>query len=204
MPLWQTGELVAIGADPYAEPDRQQSMFAADLIREAGVVPIQILVQNHGPRPMKVRRSEMTLEFPETRLSPVDASRVVEMLMGRAPRASTKDVDSRPQSPSARSVWFPADILLIPIAVSLAPIWVPIVIVSGGSDAKASEARLADYQAKEFQDVTLDTNTAAHGFVYFYPGLFYADPLREATLIVRVVDAEDESRVTDFRLGFSR
>ena len=207
MPVWQTRDLVAVGADPYAEPDRQQSIFAADLIGKTGVVPIQVLVQNQGPRPIKVRRSEITLEFPETRLSPVDASRVVEMLMGRAPRASIKDVDPGPQSASARSVWVPADITFIPIAVFLAPIWIPIAIVASVSkvpEAKEREGRLADYQAKEFQDAILDTNTAARGFVYFYPRLFYADPLREATLVVRVADAEDESHFTDFRLRLSR
>lgn len=216
MPLWQTGELVAVGADPYFEPDRQTLIFAADLIGKAGVVPIQVLVQNQGPRPVKVRRSEITLElFPEileggespariaARLSPIDASRVFRMLMGTPGPSSieTEDVGPRPQVTSRRG---PEDGTVIYFMVLLAPIWIPWAIVSAPSEAKEREARLADYQAKEFQDAILDANTTAHGFLYFYPRFWAADSLREATLVVRVVDAEDESRFTDVRLRLSR
>ena len=207
MPLWQTGDLVAVGADPYAAPDRQQSIFAADLIGKAGVVPIQILVQNHGPRPMKVRRSDITLEFPETRLGPIDPYTVVVLLMGPNSRGSTstREVDPR----FMRDVVNPGSTYVIPFLIPLAllvPIFIPR-LIADSAEAKAIDARRADYQAKEFRDAILDTNTAAHGFVYFAPFTFYADSglrLSEATLVIRIADAEDESRFTDFRLRLSR
>ena len=205
MPLWQTGDLVAVGADPYAEPDRQQSIFAADLIGEAGVVPIQVLVQNHGPRPMKVRRSDITLEFPETRLGPIDPYTVVALLMpGRYPSSGSSESSGLPKPVGPVDATALGLGLLVLLVVL--PFFIP-ALIAESAEAKAREARRADYQAKEFQDAILDTNTVAHGFVYFYPFPFYADPalrLSEATLVVRVADAEDESRSTDFRLRLSR
>ena len=97
MPVWQTRDLVAVGVDPYAEPDRQQSIFAADLIGKAGVVPIQILVQNYGPRQMKVRRSEITLEFPQTRLGPTDSYTVIALLMPGPFRGSSSETSGLPK-----------------------------------------------------------------------------------------------------------
>ena len=141
MPAWQDEGAVAAGADAYVQPERQQAIFGAAL-GDAGVLAIQVFVQNHGAHSVQVRRADLELGLPDGRkLSPSVAAAVVAAALA-PPRETTKSGT------------------LTRIGRSLVP---------AGSGEQASSARLGDYKSKEFQDVTLGPSETAHGFVYFIP-----------------------------------
>ncbi len=161
MPAWRTEGAVGAGADPYVQPDRQKAMFGGNL-RNEGVLAVQVLVENRGDRRQLVRRSEIALGLPDgTQFSPSNAS-----------SASAK----------LQSI---GGVVGSTIAFGLIGF-----LVSSSANEQASAARLADYQSKELQDVTLGKDQPAHGFVYFIPPAG-TQAFNEATLSVRFVDAED-------------
>ncbi len=163
MPAWRDEGAVAAGADPYVQPERQQAVFA-EALGEAGVLPIQVFVQNHGARGVRVRRADLTLRLPEGRdLSPSVAA-VVAAALARAGGAAE-----------------------IGTLASLGRL-----LAAASPGDRARTARLADYKSKEFHDVTLGRAEAAHGFVYFIPPAG-TPAFDAATLTVSFVDAEEAS-----------
>ncbi|MFQ5520114.1 MAG: hypothetical protein ACE5FK_01850 [Candidatus Methylomirabilia bacterium] len=161
MPVWTTEGTVALGADPYVQPDRQTAVFDADL-NGAGVLPIQVLLRNEGTRQRLIRPSNMSLVLPVgSEISSAGASAVAAKL------ESTGGV----------------------VGASIAFGLIGFLVASSAED-KARAARLADYRGKELQDVTLKKDESAHGFVYFIPppGTPAFD---DATLTVRFVDVEE-------------
>jgi hypothetical protein len=141
MPAWQEEGMVAAGADPYVQPERQQAIFSAAL-GEARVLAIQVLVQNRGSQSVRVRRADLTLGLPDGRkLIPSVGAAVVAAVLAPPPEAR----DRRTLAGIGRS------------------------LVPSGAGEEAISARLADYQGKEFRDVTLGPSETAHGFVYFIP-----------------------------------
>jgi len=165
MPGWVTEGAVAIGADPHVQADRQKAVFDADL-GEAGVLPVQVLVQNRGDRGLLVRRSDIALVLPDARmLSPAGASAVAAKLE------------------SIGGV----------VGASIAFGMIGFLAASSAED-KARAARQTDFRSKELQDVTLGKEESVHGFVFFIPPQG-TPAFDEATLTVRVVDVEDGSSV---------
>lgn len=129
---------ITVGADPYVQPDRQDAVFDGDL-RKAGILPIQILLQNNGDRRLLVRRSNITLVLPDGRqISPVGATAVAVKV------------------PPKGGGW----------GYGLG--FYGLVAESMAAD-KARQGRVADYRNKELQDVTLVKGESAHGFIYFVP-----------------------------------
>ncbi len=136
MPAWQIENEMAVGADPYVQPDRQDAVFDSDL-RTAGILPIQVLLQNNGDRRLLVRRSNITLMLPDGRqISPVGATAVAVKV------------------PAKGGGWGYGLGTFGLVAESMA-------------EDKARQGRVADYRDKELQDVTLVKGESAHGFVYF-------------------------------------
>lgn len=161
MPAWRTEGIAAAGADPYVQPDRQKGVFDADL-NDAGVLPIQLLVQNEGDRGMLVRPSDIRLVLPDGRqIGPVGTAAVVAKL----------------EKPSMH--FWPTFFLGLPGA-----------LVSMSASDKARGDRQGDYRSKEFRDATLRKGQSAHGFVYFIPPAG-TPAFTEATLTVRCVDTEE-------------
>lgn len=64
MPAWNTGGAVSVGADPYTQPARQATVFGGNL-QAAGVIPIQVFVQNREERRLVIRPSDMVLALPD-------------------------------------------------------------------------------------------------------------------------------------------
>lgn len=138
MPAWQIENSMAVGADPYVQPDRQDAVFDGDL-RAAGILPIQVLLQNNGYRRLLIRRSNITLILPDGRqISPVGATAVAVKV------------------PAKGGGWGYVPGIYGLVAESMA-------------EDKARQGRVADYRDKELQDVTLVKGESAHGFVYFAP-----------------------------------
>ncbi len=74
MPGWVTERGVAVGADPYGQPERQAAFFGPRL-RGMGVLPVQLLIRNDGDRGVLVRPYEIALRLPDGRaLAPVGSA----------------------------------------------------------------------------------------------------------------------------------
>ncbi len=64
MPVWRTERALAVGVDPYVQPERQQAVFDAKL-HERGVLPIELFTQNQGDRVLRLDHGNIALEFPD-------------------------------------------------------------------------------------------------------------------------------------------
>ncbi|MGH7186134.1 MAG: hypothetical protein ACREIB_07660 [Pseudomonadota bacterium] len=160
MPIVHVQEGFSVAADPYIEPDRQRSVFDADL-GGAGVLAFHVFVENKSGKPTIIRRSDMSLTPPEgTRIGPESAN-----------SAAVKVGESG-------SV----------VAASLA-FGIVGALVAGSAEDSARNARIADYRSKEFPEQTFAKDQAAQGFVFFIPPPG-TKPFDAATLTVRFVDAE--------------
>jgi hypothetical protein len=74
MPAWTAAGEVLIGADPYVQPRRQQAMFAYPnaepfslRLTAAGVLPLQLAIDNRAPQPIVVPTSAIILELSDGR-----------------------------------------------------------------------------------------------------------------------------------------
>ena len=166
MPFSRIENSVMVAVDPYIQQDRQKEVFDAEL---KGVLPLYLLVENRGERELSLERSAIVLELPDGRqISPVYSVTVARML-------------ERDLTLSA------SDFQGIGGGVILA---IPVYIAIRIAEKRATEARVADYMNKEFQDVVLNKNASAHGFVYFMPptGTLWST---KARLALRFVDKTD-------------
>jgi hypothetical protein len=161
MPAWRAEGPLGVGADPYVELDRQKEMFGGNA-KKAGILPIQVIVQNKGDRQLLVRESDMSLVLAnKVELSPSGAT-------GAAARLeSSNDI----------------------IAASACCGLIGFAVASSSAD-KRREARLEDFKRKEFKKVTLRRGEIGYGFVYYIPPEG-TEPFSTAILKVRFVDVEE-------------
>ena len=161
MPAWRAEGPLGVGADPYVELDRQKEMFGGNA-KKAGILPIQVIVQNKGDRQLLVRESDMSLVLAKkVELSPSGAT-------GAAARLeSSSDV----------------------IAASACCGLIGFAVASSSAD-KRRQARLEDFRRKEFKKVTLRRGEIGYGFVYYIPPEG-TEPFSTAILKVRFVDVEE-------------
>jgi hypothetical protein len=161
MPAWRAEGPLGVGADPYVELDRQKEMFGGNA-KKAGILPIQVIVQNKGDRQLLVRESDMSLVLAnKVELSPSGAT-------GAAARLeSSSDI----------------------IAASACCGLIGFAVASSSAD-KRREARLEDFKRKEFKKVTLRRGEIGYGFVYYIPPEG-TEPFSTAILKVRFVDVEE-------------
>ena len=167
MPAWQVGDVMAVGADPYMQNDRQRAVFDKAL-NDVGVLPIQVLVQNRSERRLRVEPYKITLTLPDgSESSPVTAYAVASRFAPHYGRGAD---------------YAAAAFGLIGAVVALS---------AASAAEKASTARTADYASKELKETILGKDESVHGFVFFMlsPG---TQTLVEATLKVLVLDADDE------------
>jgi hypothetical protein len=160
MPHRQEVANAAVSADPYTQPERVKATFGGDLIA-SGVLPIQVNVENLGPKRLLVRPSDAVLELSDGRqIAPAGAFAAASR-MERSGRVV------------AATVGFG---LLGYLAAS-------------GAEDKARAARQEDFRRKEFPEKRLEKGESAHGFLYFLtpPG---TTNLSSAALLMRLVDVE--------------
>lgn len=161
MPVAKTEGSLVIGADPHVQPDRQKAVFDGDL-SEAGILPIQIWLENQGERRLLVRRTDMMLVLPSgQQLSPAGAS------------AASSRMESI------------GGVVGATIAFGIIGY-----LAASSAEEKARTARQVDFRNKELRDVAIGKGESTHGFVFFIP-LAGTSAFTEAALILRVVDFEE-------------
>jgi hypothetical protein len=160
MPHRQEVANAAVSADPYTQTERVKATFGGDLTA-SGVLPIQVNVENLGPKRLLVRPSDAVLELSDGRQSAPAGAFAAASKMERSGRVV------------AAAVGFG---LLGYLAAS-------------GAEDKARAARQEDFRRKEFPEKRLEKGESAHGFLYFLtpPG---TTNLSMATLVMRLVDVE--------------
>jgi hypothetical protein len=189
MPVRQTKELVTVGADPYIERNRQMEVFGRDL-NEAGVLPIQIFLQNLGDGQLWIQRVEVALELPDgSRVSPTRAT-VADKYKTPEP------VEEEPATSGGSVLGALALIFILPLLLS--PPGQAVGNVGAAFSREAGERQTEDYWNKELKDTILEKGASVHGFVYFIlPGAVQFST--EATLVLPVIDLDKATRLT-FRL----
>lgn len=150
----------AVAADPFVDLERQKTYFDADF-RKAGIIGLQVLVQNRTTKPVLVRRSTMMLTLPDGR----------------------KILPSSAHSAAVR-VGEEGSVVGATLAFGI----IGGLMASNAEDA-ARGSRISDYDSKEFKRVTLGRDESAHGFVFFIPPPG-TGPFNSAQLMVRFVDVD--------------
>ena len=155
-----------VGVNPYMEAEKSKKIFDADLT-QARILALEVLVSNNGLRRLAVRKSDFILRLPAGKeYTPAHAA----------------DVTTRLESFGGVVGWTIAFGLVGLLASSIAK-------------NSADTARRADFGSKEFQDATLFSGEAAHGFLFF----LIPDDVRElknASLVARPIDDADAARIS--------
>src|ERR1700730_7827838 len=165
MPLWAREGVVAVGADPYLQKERQKAAFDGDMSEE-GILPVQVFVLNEGQRRLLVRASDMILVLPDGR----------QVASAGATAVATRFEQGI------------GDVIGWGIGFGI----IGMLAASANKDTVRT-ARLNDYRSKELAEAFLDPGKSANGFVFFIPPSG-APPTADGVLIVQFVDAEDASR----------
>lgn len=160
MPYRQEVANAVVSADPYTQPEKVKATFGGDLIA-AGVLPIQVFVENLGAKRLLMRPSDAILELSDGRqTAPV----------GAFAAASKMERSGK----------------VIAAAVGFGLIGY---LAASSAEDKARAARLEDFQRKELQEKRLEKGESAHGFLYFLPPQGTMN-LSSATLAMRLVEVE--------------
>ena len=154
-----------VGVNPYVEAEKSKKIFDADL-KQARILALEVLVRNNGQRRMTVRKSDFTLKLPAGKEH--TPARAADVAMGL--------------ERSAGVGWA--------ITTGLHGY-----LTYSREKEKADTARRADFGSKEFQDATLFSGEAAHGFLFF---LIPDDvgELRNASIVARAIDDADAARIS--------
>ncbi|MGQ0549929.1 MAG: hypothetical protein ACT4PY_09730 [Armatimonadota bacterium] len=152
---------LSVGVNPYLDPEKSARVFGADL-KQAGILPLQVIVQNRSAQRLVVRKADFVLRRAEGQeYSPAPASAVAERL----------------ESYAGVVGWT--------IAFGLMGY-----LLSSSQQREANAARQADFRSKEFQDTPLAPQESAHGFLFYVIPDDVKD-MEQATLIAKALDAAD-------------
>ncbi len=165
MPAWVRDGVVAVGADPYLQRERQKAVFDGDMSEE-GILPVQVFLLNEGPRRLLVRGSDMTLVFPDGR---------------QVASAGATAVATRFDQGMGEVIGWGIGFGIIGV------------LAASANKETVRTARLSDYRSKELAEVFLDPGQSAHGFVFFIPPIGTTG-MADGVLLVHFVDAHDASR----------
>ena len=160
LPVVKRSSTVALGADAYTNPSLQDALFDANLVAE-GVLPVMVVVENHGEREVLVRRSSVRLAIPGVRSV---ASGTMNAVASRFEKGS---------SHFWASFFF----------------GLPGALIAETASDRAAVDRRADYGAKGFVDANLPPGGSASGFVFFVLARG-TEEFDEADLQVRFVDTQ--------------
>lgn len=165
---------LAIGVTPYLDTERNKQVFGADL-KEAGILPLQVVVRNNSECPLTIRKSDFTLGLPgKSDYAPAPVTTVTDQL---------------------ESYESSAGVVGSTILFGLAGY-----LLSSTERDKANEARKADLRSKEIQDVSLGPQQSINGFLFF---LIPDDvqEIKEAVSAVGILDPSGGKEINlDLRL----
>jgi hypothetical protein len=132
---------LAVGVTPYLDTERSKATFGGDL-KEAGILPLQILIRNNSAYPLTIRKSDFTLQLPgKADYSPVPVAAISDRL---------------------ESYESSAGVVGSTILFGLAGY-----LLSSTERDKANQARRADLRNKEMQDRSLNIQESVQGFLFF-------------------------------------
>jgi hypothetical protein len=172
LPAVERSGSVAVGADAYTDPALQDALFDANLVAE-GVLPVMIVVENHGEREVLVRRSSVRLAIPGVRSV---ASGTMSSVASRFEKGNSHFL----------ATFF---------------FGVPGALIADHASDRAADDRRADYGAKGFADANLAPGESSSGFVFFVLA-HGTEGFGEADLQVRFVDTQSAtSELVSVRLN---
>ncbi len=187
MPGWVTESGVAVGADPYVQPERQQAFFGLKLGR-MDVLPVQVLIRNDRDRAILVRPYEIALLLPDGRaVTPVGAAEAVARGMGAPVQFSSTGRLAAGSAPVVGAYAGPSASGAVYSVVAVEGFFL---VAKLKGRRELHRQLFADYRAKELGEVTLNKNESRYGFVYFIlpPDTAFPSDLK---LAVRVIDTEN-------------
>ncbi len=148
---------LAIGVDPFVQREREEQIFAADLL-SAAVLPIRVMVKNNGDSPVRIEADNFKLVLAkEHMVSPRSAVEVAQLF---APKQGVGDYASTGVGALGG--------LAGPIGSIAGRLFGA--VSSGVFDQYRTEAlqsRQQDYVRKEFKSVNLVKGEFAQGFLFF-------------------------------------
>ncbi len=157
---------LVLGLKLYRDPEEQQALFDADLAK-AGVIAIDVRVENHRAAPVLVRAADATLTAGEAgTLLPASASRTAVRVGEKGSKVGAT------------------------IAFGLIG-----ALAASQAEEKARSARVADYRAKALKDIELGPGERAEGVIFFIPPASWPD-FDDADFALRLWDPAAESSVT--------
>ena len=148
---------LSLGVDPYVEDEREQQIFAANLLA-AAVLPIQVMVKNNGERPVRIEPDNFKLILPNEHMAaPRSALEVAQVF---APKEGVGDYASAGAGALGG--------LAGPIGMIAGRL---LGFVSSGVfdryRTEALQARQQDYARKELKNVLLAKDQFNRGFLFF-------------------------------------
>lgn len=162
MPYRQEVANAVVAADPYTQPERVKAMFDGDLIG-AGVLPIQVSVENLGVKRLLVRPSDAVLELSDCggQTNPVGALAAASKMEGSG------------------------KVIAATVGFGLIGF-----LAATSAEDKARANRREDFRRKEFPEKRLERGESVHGFLYFLPPAGIMN-LSSAKLAIRLVEVDD-------------
>lgn len=82
-PVAQTRAGVTVAVDALSSPARTEQHFATDL-RAAGILPVQVIVSNHGPRRLVLGPADVLLVREQAVIDPLPLETVIDTVRRRA------------------------------------------------------------------------------------------------------------------------
>ncbi len=187
MPARVSERGVAIGADPYSQPDRQEAFFGLRL-GQKGILPIQLLIRNDRDVAILVRPYEMAILLPDGRaVAPVGAEQTVGRALGAPVQFSSVGRSAVYSAPAAGASAGP---LAYGAAGGLTVLAGIVLLREINTQRELYRQLFFDYRAKELHEITLKKGEFRHGFVYFIfpPDMTFPSDI---TLAIRVIDTEN-------------
>jgi len=186
LPLQQREGPISVSVDPAVPPERVQAVLGTALpTRLAWVLPLEVVIHNHGPLPMRLSPVDIALELPDgSQLRPLPMAALV------------------PWSPAPRDEGGPQDRVAPPRhimeyrsaaeATAASVFWTVLGLAALLSEqhtqARAAAAYVVMAQRQALQEGVLAPGASAHGMVFFSAP--EERGFREATLRLRCAAAE--------------
>src|SRR5215510_7304995 len=90
---------IVVSVDPAVPPDRVQAVLGTALpTRLAWVLPLEIVIHNHGPLPMRLSQADIVLELPDgSQLRPLPVATLVPWSPAQRYEGGTQDRTAPPR-----------------------------------------------------------------------------------------------------------
>jgi hypothetical protein len=196
LPLQQNEGPIVVRADPAVPPERVQAVLGTALpTRLAWVLPMEVVIHNHGPWPMRLSQADIALELPDgSQLRPLPVATLVPWRPAQRYVGGTQDRAALPRqsteycAPPKQSTEYCSTTEATAASVFWTVLGLAALLSEQHGREDATAAHVVASQRKAFQEVVLAQGTSAHGMVFFPAP--EERGFHEATLRLRFVAAE--------------